>query len=238
MRTYVEELKKVSRNEKTQENHKRKGSFPNFMLQIIETMSMTSDVASFTNLIGTFYEFVPEGQEEEGNVGEKEPDFSTIMKDINSLGKEVLDESTSDSGIEARSKDVSEVANALGRYVGEEEDDDEELAAEGERLASELTSLRQDMRDLQQLRREISKEQPQEWAGSGVPRVGQSQWPETDESSEDDELFQDPVGQDLSEGNPISLSTPMRGTLKNAVASLERDMEGIRERLSNLERVC
>ena len=238
MRTYVEELKKVRQNERTQESHKRKGPFPTFMLQIIETMSMTSDVASFTNLIGTFYEFVPEGQEEEGNVGEKEPDFNTIMKDINSLGNEVLDESTSDSGIEARSKDVSEVANALGRYVGEEEDDDEELAAEGKRLASELTSLRQDMRDLQQLRREISKEQPQEWAGSGVPRVGQSRWPETDESSEDDELFQDPVGQDLSEGNPISLSTPTRGTLKNAVASLERDMEGIRERLSNLERVC
>ena len=211
------------------------------ILQIIETMSMTSDVASFTNLIGTFYEFVPEGQEEEGNVGGKVPDFTTIVKDMKSPGHVAHDENTSDSGIEAKSTESSEMANALGRYVDEnEEEEDEDLEAEGERLMSELTSLQRDMIDMQQLRQDISKQQPQELAnGGGVSRVNQSQWPETDESSEDDDddLFEDPVGQDLSDGNPISVSTPSQGTLKNAVALLERDMEGVRERLSNLEKV-
>ena len=213
------------------------------ILQIIETMSMTSDVASFTNLIGTFYEFVPEGQEEEGNVGGKVPDFTTIVKDMNmkSPGHVAHDENTSDSGIEAKSTESSEMANALGRYVEEdEEEEDEDLEAEGERLMSELTSLQRDMIDMQQLRQEISKQPPQELAnGGGVSRVNQSQWPETDESSEDDDddLFEDPVGQDLSDGNPTSVSSPTQGTLKNAVALLERDMEGIRERLSNLEKV-
>ena len=190
----------------------------NLYLQIIETMSMTSDVASFTNLIGTFYEFVPEGEE---------------GKDAHAH-----DDSTSDSGIEARSTESSEMANALGRYVDEEGEgeEDEDLEAEGERLVTELTSLQRDMRDMQQLRREISNQQPQELAA----RVPRSQWPETDDSSEeeeDDDMFEDPVGQDLSDGNPISVSTPSQGTLKNAVALLERDMEGVRERLSNLEKV-
>ena len=202
---------------------------------------MTSDVASFTNLIGTFYEFVPEGQEDEGNVGGT-PDLTKIVKDMKSPGHVAHDENTSDSGIEAKSAESSEMANVLGRYVEEdEEEEDEDLEAEGERLMSELTSLQRDMIDMQQLRQEISKQKPQELAnGGGVSRVDQSQWPETDESSEDDDdddLFEDPVGQDLSDGNPISVSSPTQGTLKNAVALLERDMEGIRERLSNLEKV-
>ena len=219
---------------------KRSDKF-DFILQIIETMSMTSDVASFTNLIGTFYEFVPEGQEQEENVEGKEPNFTEVVRDIMSPGAQ--DEGTSDSGIEARSTESSEMANALGRYVGEEEDEeDADLEAEGERLASEFTSLERDMRDLQQLREEISQQQPQEVSGGGVSNVNQSQWPDTVESSEDDDddddLFEDPVGQDLSDGNRTSVSSPLHGTLKNAVALLERDMDGIRERLSNLEKVC
>ena len=219
---------------------KRSDKF-DFTLQIIETMSMTSDVASFTNLIGTFYEFVPEGQEQEENVEGKEPNFTEVVRDIMSPGAQ--EEGTSDSGIEARSTESSEMANALGRYVGEEEDEeDADLEAEGERLASEFTSLQRDMRDLQQLREEISQQQPQEVSGGGVSNVNQSQWPDTVESSEDDDddddLFEDPVGQDLSDGNRTSVSSPLHGTLKNAVALLERDMDGIRERLSNLEKVC
>lgn len=247
MRTYVEELKKVSlvhafidRCHVAKKNEIR--TYFDSFLQIIETMSMTSDVASFTNLIGTFYEFVPEGEEEEVKVGGNVSDIARMVKG------EALDENTSDSGIEAKGAESSELANALGRYVEEssvteEEDgeDEEDLAAEGERLVSELTSLQREMRDMQQMRREISEQQPQELANGGVSRVPRSQWPETDENSDgdddDDDLFEDPVGQDLSDGIPISVSTPTQGALKNAVTLLERDMEGIRERLSNLEKV-
>ena len=221
MRTYVDELKKVRYSALVSYS----AVSPDFTLnfQIIETMSMTSDVASFTNLIGTFYEFVPEGEEED-KVEEKAPNLATILKDAkpSASGREAQDENTSDSGVEAKSTESSEVANALGRYVEDSgaEEDEEDLEAERERLVSELASLQKDMMEIQQQRREIVRSQRLEA-----------------EDSDDDDLFEDPVGQDLSDSRVVSPSSPTQGALRNAVTLLQKDMEAIRERLSNLEKV-
>ena len=105
---------------------------------------MTSDVASFTNLIGTFYEFVPEGEEEDEKVEEKAPNLATILE-----AAKPQDENTSDSGVEAKSTESSEVANALGRYVEDSGAEEDDLEAERERLVSELASLQKDMMEIQ-----------------------------------------------------------------------------------------
>ena len=110
---------------------------------------MTSDVASFTNLIGTFYEFVPEGEEEDKKVGEKAPNLATILEAAKPSGREAHDENTSDSGVEAKSTESSEVANALGRYVEDSGAEEDDLEAERERLVSELASLQKDMMEIQ-----------------------------------------------------------------------------------------
>lgn len=112
-RTYIEELKKVSACSELRTDDRfacsiiyvqiieqNSGSFS--VEQIIETMSFNSDVASFTELLGAFYEFVPEEMRE---------------RMVSAIAEQDEDASVSDSGVDVRSPTERELANALGQYM-------------------------------------------------------------------------------------------------------------------------
>ncbi len=69
-------------------------------------MSFSNDVAFFTELLGTFYEYVPEGAENEPSRRDREASAANEGDQVN--------DNVSDSGVDTRD---GELTKALGQYI-------------------------------------------------------------------------------------------------------------------------